>query len=117
VAPFLNMHSVKNRFLMRIKNSTAGLYRHCWLPMTVRDLAVVAGCLAMEPRSLPGLWRLAQCWRAAWESRRQIMQRRRVDDAALVRWFRFAPAAEPLEVEVAVAAAKGAERIFAPDAA
>src|SRR5215475_4012372 len=26
VAPFLNMHSVKNRFLMRIKNATTGIY-------------------------------------------------------------------------------------------
>src|ERR1017187_2388007 len=34
----INMHSVKNRFLMRIKNSTAGLYRRFWLPMTLRDL-------------------------------------------------------------------------------
>ncbi|HEY1339550.1 MAG TPA: glycosyltransferase family 2 protein, partial [Bryobacteraceae bacterium] len=27
----INMHSVKNRFLMRIKNTTAGLYRRYWL--------------------------------------------------------------------------------------
>jgi GT2 family glycosyltransferase len=114
VAPFINMHSVKNRFLMRIKNSTAGLYRHCWLPMTARDMVVVAACLAAEPRSLPAFWRLAQCWRAAWKSRRHIMQRRRVDDAALARWFRFAPAAEPLEIE---AAAESTEGMLAPDAA
>src|SRR5579872_6327935 len=34
----INMHSVKNRFLMRIKNATPALYRRYWLPMTVRDL-------------------------------------------------------------------------------
>jgi GT2 family glycosyltransferase len=114
VAPMINMHSVKNRFLMRIKNSTAGLYGHCWLPMTVRDLVVIAGCLALEQRSLPAFWRLARCWRSAWEARRDIMRRRRVDDAAILRWFQFAPASEPLEIEAASAAAAG---VFAPDAA
>ncbi len=39
----INMHSVKNRFLMRIKNSTSGLYRECLLPMAARDLVVVGG--------------------------------------------------------------------------
>src|ERR1017187_2728050 len=29
ITPSINMHSVKNRFLMRIKNATPGLYRHC----------------------------------------------------------------------------------------
>ena len=114
VAPVINMHSVKNRFLMRIKNSTPGLCRRCWVPMTARDLVVIAGCLASEPRSLPAFWRLAQCWRKAWDARREIMKRRRVDDAALVRWFRFAPAAEPLELEPETASANG---VLAPDAA
>jgi GT2 family glycosyltransferase len=114
VSAAINMHSVKNRFLMRIKNSTGGLYRHCWLPMTLRDLVVVAGCLAAEPRSLPAFVNLARCWGRAWESRRQIMRRRRVDDAALVRWFRFAPASEPLETETAPQTAGG---VLAPDAA
>ena len=40
VPAFINMHSVKNRFLMRIKNMTGGLYRRFWLPATVRDLLV-----------------------------------------------------------------------------
>jgi GT2 family glycosyltransferase len=114
VAPLINMHSVKNRFLMRIKNSTPGLYRRYWLPMTARDLVVIAGCLAVEPKSLPAFWRLAQCWAGAWQSRREIMGRRRVDDVAMARWFHFAPTAEPLEVETARAAAAA---VLAPDAA
>jgi GT2 family glycosyltransferase len=103
VPPLVNMHSVKNRFLMRIKNSTSGLYGHCWWPMTLRDLVVIGGCLTVEPRSLPAFWQLAQCWPSALEARREIMRRRRVDDAALVRWFRSDPAAEPLELEAAAA--------------
>jgi GT2 family glycosyltransferase len=96
IAPVINMHSVKNRFLMRIKNATPGLYRRCWLPMTLRDLLVIAGCLVSEPRSLAAFWRIAHCWSRAWQQRRQIMTRRRVDDEALLRWFSFEPSAEPL---------------------
>jgi GT2 family glycosyltransferase len=114
VAPVINMHSVKNRFLMRIKNSTGGVYSRYWLPMTLRDLTVIGGCLAVEQRSLPAFWKLAQCWRSAWKQRREIMRRRRVDDATLARWFQFAPMSEPLEVESASAAAAG---VLAPDAA
>ena len=32
--PEINMHSVKNRFLMRIKNMTPDLYRRNWLSIT-----------------------------------------------------------------------------------
>jgi GT2 family glycosyltransferase len=99
IAPAINMHSVKNRFLMRIKNATPGLYQRYWLSMTVRDLVVMAGCLLTEPRSLPAFWHVAQCWRKAWQQRAAIMSRRRVDDETLMRWFQFHPSAEPLAVE------------------
>jgi GT2 family glycosyltransferase len=110
----INMHSVKNRFLMRIKNATPGLYRRCWLPMTVRDFGVVMGCLLFEPKSLPAFWQLAQCWSKAWEQRRHIMNRRRVEDEALLRWFRFEPATEPLVADVVTETADG---VLASDAA
>ena len=47
----INMHCVKNRFLMRIKNATAGVYRRHWLPMTLRDLVVLGGSIFSEPTS------------------------------------------------------------------
>jgi GT2 family glycosyltransferase len=96
ISPAINMHSVKNRFLMRIKNATGGVYRRCWAPMMARDLVVLAGCLVTEPRSLPAFWRAAQLAPAAWRRRREIMQRRRVSDAALARWFTFTPVGQPL---------------------
>lgn len=114
ITPSINMHSVKNRFLMRIKNATPGLYRRCWLPMTARDLVVVAGCLFLEHRSLPAFWHVAKCWPAMWERRREIMRRRRVSDRELMRWFRFALAGEPLTGKAAPAAVAG---ILSPDAA
>jgi hypothetical protein len=108
------MHSVKNRFLMRIKNSTPGVYRNCLLPMVARDLAVVAGCLLVEPRSLPAFWNLARCWPAAWRRRQEIMRRRRVPDAQLMRWFRYQPFSEPLGAELAEEAQAA---VLAPGAA
>jgi len=99
ISPTINMHSVKNRFLMRIKNTTPGLYRRFWLSMTARDLLVVAGCLLTEPRSLVAFWHVIAGLRLAWHRRRHIMARRRVDDAALSRWFQFHPASEPIGEE------------------
>jgi GT2 family glycosyltransferase len=115
ISPAINMHSVKNRFLMRIKNATPGLYRRCWLPMTLRDLTVIGGCLLSEPRSLPAFQLLARCWSKAWARRREIMRRRRVNDAALLRWFSFDAAAEPLAADPLAQAASAS--VLASDAA
>jgi GT2 family glycosyltransferase len=38
----INMHSVKNRFLMRIKNISGNLYRRNWFSITARDALVLA---------------------------------------------------------------------------
>jgi GT2 family glycosyltransferase len=103
VSPVINMHSVKNRFLMRIKNLTPGLWRRYWLAMTLRDLAVIGGCLLTEQRSLEAFARLARCWRRAWNQRRWIMKRRTVSEEALAAWFRFEPVVEAFGVTPAEA--------------
>jgi GT2 family glycosyltransferase len=92
---FINMHSVKNRFLMRVKNATSGLYRRYWLPMTLRDLVVMGGSIFWEPSSLPAFWRVAKCLPRAVKQRRQIMARRRVSDEELVELFDATPEAAP----------------------
>jgi len=96
VPAILNMHSVKNRFLMRIKNTTGGLYRRFWLPATVRDLLVVGGCLLWEQESLPAFWRILKCLPRALRHRRWIMLRRRVCDESLAQWFSAEPSAMPV---------------------
>jgi GT2 family glycosyltransferase len=92
VSPVVNMHSVKNRWLLRIKNMTGPLYRRYWLAITWRDLLVVAGCLLREFSSLRAFLLLARAWPRAWKKRRIIMQRRRATDDALFGWFRSTPA-------------------------
>jgi len=107
VPAVLNMHSVKNRFLMRIKNSTSGIYRRYWLPATLRDLMVVGGCLVCEPRSLPAFWHIARCLHRALRNRRVIMARRRVGDDDLARWFRVEPASQPVPGEAVAVKCQG----------
>src|SRR5581483_3535571 len=50
--PVINMHSVKNRFLMRMKNMTPDLYKRNWWSITARDLVVLGACLLREHTSL-----------------------------------------------------------------
>jgi GT2 family glycosyltransferase len=92
VAPLINMHSVKNRFLMRIKNMTGSLYRRHWWAITARDAVVVAGCLVFEHSSLPAFVRVVRCYRRALAWRRHIMNRRKAPDTYIDAWF----AAEPV---------------------
>jgi GT2 family glycosyltransferase len=87
VPAVLNMHSVKNRWLMRIKNMTAGVYKRYWLPITMRDLVVVVGCLVREWTSLRAFWLVLRSFPSTLAKRRVIMQRRRVSDDRMVSWF------------------------------
>src|SRR5262249_48619375 len=102
VPEVINMHSVKNRFLMRIKNATGGLYQRFWLPATARDLLVVGGCLLWEQSSLPAVWHLAASLARALRQRGWIMARRRVNDESLAQWFKTEPSAQPV-AEIALA--------------
>lgn len=85
--PPLRMHSVKNRFLMRVNNVTWDLYRRHWLRVTLRDLLVVGGCLLSEPASLAAFWYLPPALARAFRKRRWIMARRRAGDEDLASWF------------------------------
>jgi GT2 family glycosyltransferase len=93
--PEINMHSVKNRFLMRIKNMTPDLYRRNWFSITTRDLIVVGACLVREHTSLKAFWYLAQNWRRVVTKRAEIMKRRRVKDDYLASWFSYEPVSRP----------------------
>ena len=84
----INMHSVKNRFLLRLKNE--GMYlalRNAPFELT-RDLIVLLAALTVERSSLPAF---AWLWRnraRVLAKRRTIQSRRKVSDRELARWFR-----------------------------
>jgi GT2 family glycosyltransferase len=95
IAPLLNMHSVKNRFLMRIKNTTANLYLRHFFAITARDCLVFAGCLLGEFSSLRAFPFILRNLRRTWAKRREIMRRRRASDEYIAGWFASQPVSYP----------------------
>jgi GT2 family glycosyltransferase len=95
IAPLLNMHSVKNRFLMRIKNTTANLYLSHFVAITARDCLVIAGCLFAEFSSLRAFPIIIRNLRHTCAKRREIMQRRRASDDYIAGWFASQPVSYP----------------------
>ena len=86
--PLANLHSVKNRFLLRMHCAGLGWHVRTFPWWLARDLAVVGACLTVERSSLPGLaaaWRLR---RDALARRRWVRGRARVAERRIVRWFR-----------------------------
>jgi GT2 family glycosyltransferase len=83
----INMHGVKNRFLLRLKNE--GLYlaiRNAPFELT-RDLVVIVAAFTIERSSLPALTWLWKNRRRIMEKRRASQSRRRVSDRDLAGWF------------------------------
>jgi GT2 family glycosyltransferase len=95
VPALVNMHSVKNRFLMRMKNITWDVYRKNWLSITGRDLVVISCCLLREQSSLKAFWYIARNWKRVMAKRREIMSRKRVDDEYIAHWFSYHPVSAP----------------------
>jgi GT2 family glycosyltransferase len=93
--PEINMHSVKNRFLMRIKNMTPDLYRRNWVSITSRDLVVIGACLVREHSSLRAFWFLAKHLKSVIAKRKEIMRRRRAKDDYISSWFSYEPVSRP----------------------
>jgi len=93
--PEINMHSVKNRFLMRVKNITPHLYWHHFLSITWRDIVVVAACVIREHSSLVAFRYVFTNWKSVMSKRKEIMRRRRVDDAYIASWFSSQPVSLP----------------------
>jgi hypothetical protein len=106
--PEINMHSVKNRFLMRIKNITPDLYKRNWLSITARDLVVMGCCLLREHSSLKAFTYVLRNWKRVWSKRKLIMARRKASDAYMAAWFHYHPVALPVQKAAKLATAKPA---------
>ena len=70
-----NLHSVKNRFLLRINNETVGHFAATCVPTLARDLVVAAACLTVERSSLPAFGWLWRNRRRLWAKRREIAEK------------------------------------------
>lgn len=83
----INRHSIKNRFLMRAKNISAGLYLRLLIPVTARDLLILGYCAIFNRGLLSGLGIFWSKRKAIRGKRRWIQAHRRVSDSELARWF------------------------------
>jgi GT2 family glycosyltransferase len=93
----INWHSVKNRFLMRIKNCSGRLYLRLFFPVTARDLMIVGYAALRNWRLFSALaYPLGHLGRV-WRKRRWIQGHRRLPDSQLMRWFSNKPFSEPVE--------------------
>jgi len=91
----INQHSVKNRFLMRIKNATVGLTLANLPFVMARDAGILVYCLARERGSIAGFSFVLRNWSRIWTKRRLIQQRARVSEDYMRSWFRFRPVTFP----------------------
>ena len=93
ISRIINYHSLKNRYLIRMKNMDGAVRRKCFPYMWVRDAGILAYVLLFEWSSLSayrGVWRLRQKFRS---KRRRVRNSRRVSPDSIKLWFAFAPQA------------------------
>ena len=82
-----NMHSLKNRYLLRAYHQTTRNFFVTLVPALWRDLLALAAVLVRERSSLPAY---AWLWRhraRIWARRKVIQSRRTVRAAELDGWF------------------------------
>jgi GT2 family glycosyltransferase len=96
----INMHSTKNRFLMRIANITGPLYLRTIIPATLRDLGIVVYVLLKERTSLPALTYVFKHWRRLFARRHIIQSRRRVSEEYMASYCAFRPVSQTLQREL-----------------
>jgi GT2 family glycosyltransferase len=86
--PEINMHSFKNRFLLRIKNLDAATYVRYLLPITARDFTTLGYVLLKERSSLKALPLVCKAFPRAWRTRKDLIRRRRIIPREMRYWFR-----------------------------
>jgi GT2 family glycosyltransferase len=71
LSALINYHSLKNRYLMRMKNLDPTLRWHCFPYMWLRDVGILAYVLCFEWSSLPA-------YREVWRLRHKFREKRRL---------------------------------------
>lgn len=85
--PAVNRYSVRNRFLLRIKNQSAGLAWRFLGPGLWRDAQVIGYVLLREWTSIPGLLDVVRLFPTMLRRRRHTLGRRAVTSAQMAKWF------------------------------
>jgi GT2 family glycosyltransferase len=87
----INLHSVKNRYLMRIKNLTWGVGVKTFLFFSLRDALVVGYTLFFERTSLKAFVLVFKCLPRSIKKRKIIMKKRVAKERYLCKWFSWRP--------------------------
>jgi GT2 family glycosyltransferase len=90
----INMHSFKNRFLLRIKNMDWGTYVRFFIPIAIRDIAALTYVLLYERSSLPGVSLLIRAFPQTYSRRKLLKARRKITPREMRKWF-FSRAEDP----------------------
>lgn len=93
----INYHSVKNRFLLRIKNMPWRMYLRHFVAITWRDLLVLGYSLTRERYSLEAFPYLARHWSLYRRRRQELERRRRVPHSDIEKWISWRGRFFPLE--------------------
>jgi len=87
LSALINYHGVKNRFLLRLNNMTASLYRRDFWRITFRDVQVIVYVLIREWSSLGALVYVIREFPRLWKKRQLIQSHRKIAGPELDRWF------------------------------
>lgn len=85
--PAVNLHSLKNRYLLRIYHQTGINFLRTFFPALIRDVAALGWVLLRERSSLGAYGWLWKHRREIFQRRRIIQGRRTVAPEAIDRWF------------------------------
>jgi GT2 family glycosyltransferase len=84
----VRLHSVKNRYLLLVKNELVYTFiRHLW-PILFYDLRILVYLLLFEQSSLKGLYQALTLLPSALRWRRFIMAHKQVDGPYMLAWMR-----------------------------
>lgn len=89
--PEVNRWSVRNRFLLRLKNQTLRHALRFLGPALLRDAQVIGYVALREWSSIGGLADVLRLLPRTLRKRRAIMSRRRASEAEMARWFGAGP--------------------------
>ena len=87
LSPIINMHSVKNRFLMRIKNMSFPNYLANIIPITYRDLQIIIYVLFFEHSSIQAFYKVISLLLKTIDKRKQIMEKKKVSNRYIRKWL------------------------------
>ena len=96
ISPIINFHSVKNRFLLRLKNLTFVNALRFFFPWVFRDILVVGCVLVREWTSLGALAKVIKLMPRTLAKRKDLMKKKKVSSRYIAAWISNHPAAFPV---------------------